>query len=99
MDQTSNLKLPYIAPSLAQKHVTHDEAIQALDDALVQLAVVSREMNVPLLDPQEGERYREHRKRRKLHRMSIQGEDIKRFLSSPDRSSTTKVSPAAAHGS
>lgn len=31
MDQTSHLKLPYIAPSQAQKHVTHNEAIGALD--------------------------------------------------------------------
>lgn len=31
MDQTSNLKLPYIAPSHSQKHVTHNEAIRALD--------------------------------------------------------------------
>ncbi|MBB3144845.1 hypothetical protein FHS21_001246 [Phyllobacterium trifolii] len=40
MDQTTtNLKLPYIAPSQAQKHVTHNEAIRALD-ALVQLSVM-----------------------------------------------------------
>lgn len=26
MDETPNLKLPYILPSQAQKHVTHNEA-------------------------------------------------------------------------
>ena len=47
MDETTNLKLPYIAPSQAQKHVTHNEAIRALD-ALVQLSVTSRKLaNAP----------------------------------------------------
>jgi hypothetical protein len=31
MDQTENLKIPYILPSQAQKHVTHNEAIKAID--------------------------------------------------------------------
>jgi hypothetical protein len=31
MDQTPNLKLPYILPSQAQKHVTHNEALRLLD--------------------------------------------------------------------
>ncbi len=31
MDQTPNLKLPYIMPSQAQKHVTHNEAIRLLE--------------------------------------------------------------------
>ncbi len=56
MDQTSNLKLPYIAPSQAQKHVTHNEAIRALD-ALVQLSVQGRDVTEPPADPQEGDRY------------------------------------------
>ncbi|CAN7557859.1 DUF2793 domain-containing protein [Phyllobacterium sp. LjRoot231] len=56
MDQTSNLKLPYIAPSQAQKHVTHNEAIRALD-ALVQLSVTSRKLASAPLEPQEGDRY------------------------------------------
>ena len=38
MDLTENLQIPYILPSQAQKHVTHNEAIKALD-AVVQLAV------------------------------------------------------------
>jgi hypothetical protein len=57
MDQTTtNLKLPYIAPSQAQKHVTHNEAIRALD-ALVQLSVVSRKLKAAPPEPSEGYRY------------------------------------------
>jgi hypothetical protein len=56
MEQTSNLKLPYIAPSQAQKHVTHNEAIRALD-ALVQLSVISRSVKEPPAAPLEGDRY------------------------------------------
>lgn len=56
MEQTSNLKLPYIAPSQAQKHVTHNEAIRALD-ALVQLTVIDRNAGEPPTEPQEGDRY------------------------------------------
>ena len=56
MEQTPNLKMPYIAPSQAQKHVTHNEALRALD-ALVQLSVVSRNVNVPPSEPLEGQRY------------------------------------------
>ncbi|MGO4452199.1 DUF2793 domain-containing protein [Phyllobacterium sp. TAF24] len=56
MEQTSNLKLPYIAPSQAQKHVTHNEAIRALD-ALVQLSVIGRSLKEPPASAKEGERY------------------------------------------
>ncbi|UGY10996.1 DUF2793 domain-containing protein [Phyllobacterium pellucidum] len=56
MDQTSNLKLPYIAPSQAQKHVTHNEAIRALD-ALVQLSVLSSNAQAAPSNPAEGDRY------------------------------------------
>lgn len=38
-DKTPNLALPFILPAQAQKHVTHNEALQRLD-ALVQLVVV-----------------------------------------------------------
>jgi hypothetical protein len=41
MDKSDNLNLPYIMPSQAQKHVTHNEAIRALD-AMLHLAVLSR---------------------------------------------------------
>ncbi|WP_454701182.1 DUF2793 domain-containing protein [Agrobacterium burrii] len=37
-DQTARLHLPYILPSQAQKHVTHNEALQRLD-AIVQLTI------------------------------------------------------------
>ncbi len=41
MDQTPNLKMTYILPSQAQKHVTHNEALRLLD-AVVHLSVKSR---------------------------------------------------------
>ena len=56
MDATPNLILPYILPSQAQKHVTHNEAIQKLD-ALAQLAVKSRSLAAPPATPGEGDRY------------------------------------------
>lgn len=56
MTDTPNLALPYILPSQAQKHVTHNEAIRALD-CLVQLAVESRSLAAPPASPAEGSRY------------------------------------------
>lgn len=56
MDQTPNLKLPYLAAAQAQKHVTHNEAIRALD-ALVQIAVESTGLSSPPAAPAEGSRY------------------------------------------
>ena len=56
MDESQNLKLPYIMPSQAQKHVTHNEAIKILD-CLVQLSVESRQQTAPPSQPVEGERY------------------------------------------
>ncbi|WP_185982850.1 DUF2793 domain-containing protein [Aureimonas mangrovi] len=53
---TPNLDLPYILPSQAQKHVTHNEALATLD-ALVQLAVIDRDRTVPPEHPTEGERH------------------------------------------
>lgn len=53
--RTPNLDLPYIAPAQAQKHITHNEAIRALD-ALVQLSVSSIS-NAPPVVPIDGERY------------------------------------------
>ena len=40
-DATTHLLLPYILAAQAQKHVTHNEAIRALD-AVVQLSVLDR---------------------------------------------------------
>jgi len=56
MDTTPNLNLPYIAAAQAQKHVTHNEAILALD-AIVQIAVVDRDLATPPSSPDEGDRY------------------------------------------
>ena len=56
MDQTENLRLPYILPSQAMKHVTHNEALKALD-AVVQLAVASRTVVTPPPVPAAGVRY------------------------------------------
>jgi hypothetical protein len=56
MNDTPNLALPYILASQAQKHVTHNEAIRALD-CLVQLAVESRSLASPPVSPSEGSRY------------------------------------------
>jgi hypothetical protein len=51
-----HLKLPYLAPSQALKHITHNEALEALD-GLVQLAVLDRDLTAPPADPGEGDRY------------------------------------------
>ncbi|MEZ5810781.1 MAG: DUF2793 domain-containing protein [Rhizobiaceae bacterium] len=56
MDRTPNLDLPYILPSQAQKHVTHNEAIRALD-AVVQLTVADRDLTVPPAAPDDGNRF------------------------------------------
>lgn len=55
-EKSPNLLLPYIMPSQAQKHVTHNEAVRALD-ALVQLTVLNRTENAPPLSTPEGSRY------------------------------------------
>jgi len=54
MDHTPRLTLPFIMPSQAQKHITHNEAIQALD-TLVQPTVESRSLTTPPATPLEGE--------------------------------------------
>ena len=55
MSQTStHLNLPYIQPAQAQKHVTHNEAIELLD-LIVQLTVVSFSAQTPASAPAEGE--------------------------------------------
>lgn len=56
MEKTTRLGLPYLMAAQAQKHVTHNEAIRALD-AIVQLAVVDRDLTSPPLSPQEGDCY------------------------------------------
>lgn len=56
MENSEILKLPYILPSQAQKHVTHNEAIRQLD-ALVQLSVVSMDVSEPPDEPAAGSRF------------------------------------------
>ncbi len=56
VDDTHNLKLPYILAAQAQKHVTHNEALRALD-AIVQLAVLDRDLTTPPGSPLDGDRY------------------------------------------
>lgn len=56
MSQTNNLSLPYILPSQAQKHVTHNEALLKLD-AIVQLSVESKNLASPPVAPNDGARY------------------------------------------
>ncbi len=56
MENSTHLALPYIMPSQAQKHVTHNEAIAMLD-ALVQLSVIDRDLTAPPGGESEGDRY------------------------------------------
>lgn len=53
-DNSAILALPYIQPSQAQKHVTHNEALARLD-VLVQLSVIGFDAVTPPLVPTEGE--------------------------------------------
>lgn len=56
MSATARLNLPYIAPLQAQKQVTYNEAMAALDQ-LVQPAVKSRTTTAPPGSPAEGDAY------------------------------------------
>ena len=56
MTDTTHLGLPLIAAAQAQKHVTHNEALQVLD-ALVQLAVADSDRTAPPASPGEGDRH------------------------------------------
>lgn len=56
MDASANLDLPFIMPSQAAKHVTHNEALARLD-ALVQLTVRNRDLTEPPAAPDDGDRY------------------------------------------
>jgi len=56
MTDSTHLKLPYILPGQAQKHITHNEAIAALD-TLTQLAVLDRDLNAPPGAPDVNMRY------------------------------------------
>ena len=56
MAQTPHLRLPYLAPAQAQKHVTVNESLGELD-ALVQCAVAEMHRNAPPASAVEGDRY------------------------------------------
>ena len=56
MADTTNLALPFIDAAQSQKHVTHNEALAALD-VCVQLAVLARGVAAPPAAPVAGARY------------------------------------------
>lgn len=56
MDQTPRLALPFIISGQAQKHITHNEALQTLD-VLVQASVESRTLATPPTTPLQGESF------------------------------------------
>ncbi|WP_010139403.1 DUF2793 domain-containing protein [Oceanicola sp. S124] len=55
-DRSASLSLPYLLPSQAQKHVTHNEALSILD-ALTQLSVANRDVTAPPASPTAGDRH------------------------------------------
>ncbi len=55
-DFTPNLSLPFLLPSQAQKHVTVNESLAAID-ALVMATVISVELSDPPSDPSQGDAY------------------------------------------
>ncbi|MDR3494082.1 MAG: DUF2793 domain-containing protein [Ancalomicrobiaceae bacterium] len=56
MTSTTRLGLPLIDAAQAQKHVTHNEAINALDQ-LVQASVLTRTLAAPPASPADGDAY------------------------------------------
>jgi hypothetical protein len=56
MERTPLLNLPLIMPSQAQQHVTHNEALMALD-GITQLSVAGRGYSAPPSEPVGGDRY------------------------------------------
>ncbi|WP_161992710.1 DUF2793 domain-containing protein [Aureimonas leprariae] len=55
-DATPNFAFPYIMPSQAQKHLTHNEALRMLD-AVVQVGVADRDLVAPPADAANGARF------------------------------------------
>ena len=55
-DATTNLLLPYLLASQAQKHVTLNESLRLLD-GLVHLSVRGTERTEPPSDPADGDRF------------------------------------------
>lgn len=56
MANTTNLALPLIDQNQSQKHVTHNEALRALD-AIVHLSVIDDALSTPPGSPANGDRY------------------------------------------
>ena len=56
MSNTTNLQMPLLEVAQAQKHVTVNDTIQALD-AIVQLSVKDRDLTAPPGSPADGDRY------------------------------------------
>ncbi|MFN8958597.1 MAG: DUF2793 domain-containing protein [Hyphomonadaceae bacterium] len=56
MSRTNRLNLPLLLASQADKHVTYNEAMLALD-ACIQLTLVSRALSAPPAEPTEGDCY------------------------------------------
>lgn len=56
MTNTTHLALPYIDQNQSQKHVTHNEALRALD-AIVHLSVIDDALAAPPVSPADGDRY------------------------------------------
>lgn len=56
LERSSRLDLPYLMPAQAQKHVTHNEALQILD-GIVQMSVLAFEALTPPGSPAEGAIY------------------------------------------
>lgn len=54
-ERSALLDLPYIMPSQAQKHVTHNEALRMLD-AVAHIAVETAAIDAPPDEPAEGQR-------------------------------------------
>lgn len=56
MDTSPNLQLAYLMAAQSQKHVTYNEAMRALD-ALVQQAVLDKDLAAAPSSPADGDRY------------------------------------------
>jgi len=56
MTNSTNLALPFIEAAQAQKHITHNASLQALD-AVVMLAVIDRDLAAPPGSTADGARY------------------------------------------
>jgi hypothetical protein len=55
-DRSAKLSMPFIQPSQAQKHITHNQAISALD-VLVQMTVLDHALATPPLVAELGDSY------------------------------------------